>query len=121
MIGLRSYKIFYTENKKYINNQTQLQVCRKGYNCRPKMVRNNFRNKISGNQMIQLNMHTGGPNMMVTWSHPYTTPEYDFSASTWLMTHVCGKPNMWFQTFKCKQKKPCYFPYIDISLYCNLP
>jgi hypothetical protein len=52
--------------------------------------------------------------MMVTWSHPYTTPEYDFSASTWLMTHVCGKPNMWFQTFKCKQKKHATFPILTL-------
>jgi hypothetical protein len=53
--------------------------------------------------------------------HPYTSAEYDFSASTWLMTCVRGKPNMWFHIFQCKQKKPCYFPYIDITLYCNLP
>jgi hypothetical protein len=59
--------------------------------------------------------------MMVTWSHPHTTAEYDFSASTWLMTHVRGKPNMWFQIFQCKPQKPCYFPHIDISLYCNFP
>ncbi len=66
MIGLRSYKIFYTENKKYINNQTQLQVCRKGYNSRPKMVRNNFRNKISGNQWYSLTCTEEGP---IWWSH----------------------------------------------------
>ncbi len=112
MIGLRSYKIFTHVNMKYINNQTQLQVCRKGLGFR---VRSNFRNKISGSQWYSLTCtQEEGPRW---WSHGVihnTTAEYDFSASTWLMTHVWGKPNMWFQIFQCKQKNHATFPILTL-------